>query len=370
MRRIHFSIVFLIISISSIAVLAVNTARIDVVRGREMLVDTDTEVIDEFLTEAFDEFFAQTDFSDIASLRATIVTRSTSEFESGQIQYGPRFLTSAQEQIAQTFEKISQLPDSPRKGLLTMNLLILMNELGNLELSKLALDYLQSSNVMVRYWAVCCLTNNGVVRQLNTTGSAENGRLAEEFVKKLQTVVQNEKSGDILIQIAQFAAGLEQPWANELLSQIVQKRTDIYLNWQVDNEMIESFILKSLIDRVQIDQDSTKVMAKNFAILYSMVIQRYVLGAETLPADNIHNLISVIAQGEKYLSRFLPDWQGSLKRAVEKGGGAGLLAEHDSLLGSASSTGQLPATVGFDYGRNSDGSIKNSPPQLQKPPAK
>jgi hypothetical protein len=371
MRRIHFSIVFLIISISCICidVLAVNTARIDVVRGKEMLVDADTEVIDGFLTDALSEFFAKTDFSDIASLRTTIVSRSSSEFESGQIQYGPRFFTSAQKQIAQTFEKISELPDSPRKELLTMNLLILISDLENLELSKMALDYLQSPEVMIRYLAVCCLTNNGVVRQLNMTESAENSRLAEEFVKKLQTIVQNEKSGDILIQIAQFGAGLKQASANELLGQIVQKRADLYLNWQVDNEMVENFILKSLTDRVQIDQDSTKVMAKNFAMLYSLVVQRYVLGAETLPGSNLKNLISVIAQGEKYLlsPQLLPDWQGSLKRAVEKGGGASLLAEHDALLGSAGSAGRLPATVGFDYGRNSDGTVKTAPPQLAKP---
>ncbi|MDD5135233.1 MAG: hypothetical protein PHP01_07475 [Phycisphaerae bacterium] len=367
MHKVHFSIVFLIISISCIDILAVNTARIDVVRSKEILVDADTTVIEEFLTEAFDEFLAKTDFSDVASLRTTIVTRSSSEFESGQIQYGPRFFTFTQKQTAQTFEKISQLSDGTRKSLLKTNLLILISDLGNLELSKLAIDYLQSSNITARYWAVCCLTNDSVVRQLNTAGSTENGRIAEEFVKKLQTVVQVEESGDILIQIAQFAANLQQSSANELLSQIIQKRVELYLNWQADNEMVDSFILKSLIDRIQTDQDSTKVMARNFAILYSVAIQKYVLGTETLSADSIHNLVSVIAQGEKYLSRFLADWPGSLKRAIEKGGGAGLLAEHDALLGSASSTGRLPLTVGFDYGRNSDGTVKTAPPKLSNP---
>ena len=302
MSKIHFSIVFLIILISSINSSAVNTARIDVVRGKELLADTDTAVIEEFLSAAFDEFFAKTDFSDIASLRTTIVTRSASGFESGQIQYGPRFLTAAQKQIAQILEKTFKLPASPRKQLLTMNLLILINDLGNLEIAKTALDYIQDPDVMVRYWAVNCLTNGNIIRQLNMAGSDENSRIAGQFVQKLQSAAQSENSGDILILIAQFAAGLKSPTApaaNELLVQIARKRADLYLNWQVDNEMVESSILKSLSDRIQIDPDNAKVTAKDFAVLYSLVVQRYVLGTETLPTANIRNLVSVIAQNEK-----------------------------------------------------------------------
>jgi hypothetical protein len=349
---------------------AVSTAHIDVVRAKEMLADTDTAIIEEFLSAAFDEFFTKTDFSDVAVLRSTIINRSESELESGQIQYGPRFLTAAQKQIAQTLEKNSKLPDSPRKQLLTMNLLILINDLANLEISKIALDYTQTPDVMVRYWAVNCLANNNILRQLNTAGSEETTRLAGQFVQNLQTAVKSESSGDILILAAQFAAGLKYPAANDLLTQIAQKRADLYLNWQVNDEMIECSILKSLSDRVQIDPDNAKITAKEFAILYSLVVQRYVLGIDTLPAANISNLVSVIAQSEKYITRFISDWPGSLKRTIEKGGATGLLAEHDALFGSASMAGKLPTTAGFDYGKTASGSIMLAPPQLPKPPAK
>lgn len=349
---------------------AVSTIQIDVVRAKETLADTDTAIIEKFLSAALDEFYAKTDFSNIASLRSTIISKSASELESGQIQYGPRFLTAAQKQIAQTLEKISKLPDSTRKQLLTMNLLILINDMGNLEISKIALDYTQTSEVMVRYWAVNCLANSNILRQLNTAGSTETTKLASQFVQNLQTAVKSESSGDILILAAQLAAGLNSPAANDLLIQIAQKRTDLYLNWQVSDEIVECSILKSLSDRIQIDPDNAKITAKEFAILYSLVIQRYVLGADTLPAANISDLVSVIAQSEKYITRFIPDWPGSLKRALEKGGGAGLLAEHDALFGSASITGKLPTAAGFDYGKNTNGSIMTAPPQLSKPPAK
>ncbi|MFA6187306.1 MAG: hypothetical protein WC770_08895 [Phycisphaerae bacterium] len=370
MKAINFLILFAIIFSFLTKTCAVSTTKIDVVRAKETLVDTDTAVIEEFLAAAFDEFYAKTDFSDIAVLRTTIISRSTSELESGQIQYAPRFLTAAEKQIAQTLEKSSKLPDGLHKQLLTMNLMILINDLGNLEISKIALNYTQTPDVMVRYWAVNCLTNSNILRQLNTTGSAETTRLAGQFVQNLQTVVKNENSGDILILAAQFAGSLKSPAANDLLIQIAKKREELYLNWQVNDEMVECSVLKSLSDRIQIDPDNAKITAKEFAILYSLVVQRYALGIDTLPAVNISNLVSVIVQSEKYITRFISDWPGSLKRAVEKGGGAGLLAEHDTLFGSSAAAGRLPTAAGFDYGKNANGSIMTTPPQLPKPPAK
>lgn len=370
MKTINFLLLFAIILTFLTKTYAVSTAQIDVIRAKEMLADTDTAVIEEFLVAAFDEFYAKTDFSDIAVLRSTIISRSASELESGQIQYAPRFLTAAEKQIVATLEKSSKLTDSSRKQLLTMNLMILINDLGNLEISKIALDYTQSPDIMARYWAVNCLTNNNILRQLNITGSAETTQLADQFVQNLQTAVKSESSGDILILAAQFAAGLNSPVASDLLTQIAQKRADLYLNWQVSDEMVECSILKSLSDRTQTDPENAKIAAREFAILYSLVIQRYILGADVLPAANISNLVSVIVQSEKYITRFIPDWPGSLKRAIEKGGGAGLLVEHDTLFGSASITGKLPTAAGFDYGKNANGSIMVTPPQLPKPPAK
>jgi len=348
-------------------VYAVNTAKIDVIRNKEILAEADTAVIEEFLRDVFSEFIAKNDFSDIASLRTTIISKSTSVPESGQIQYGPRFFTAAQKEISSTFKAINALPESYRKTLLTTNLLIIVNDLANMEIAKMALDYLQSTDVIVRYWAVNSLSNSNIIRQLNDTPE-ENRRLAQEFTQRLVAVVKTEQSGDILILLAQFASGIKQPAANDILTAIAQNRIDLYLAWKANDEMTDMSILKALADRTQIDADSSRAMAKNFAILYSLVIQKYILAEQSLTETSRSNLVSVITQSEKLLSRFIPDWQGSLKRGIEKGGGAALLAEADSLFGSVSAAGKLPAAAGFDYGKNADGSTKTAPPTLSKPP--
>jgi hypothetical protein len=346
----------------------INTAKIDVVRSKEMLADTDTAIIEGFLSGAFAEFLAKTDFSDIASLRNVIVSRSTSTIASGQIQYGPRFFTVAQKEISNAFKQVNELSESYRKTILTTNLLILVNDLANLETVKIALDYLQNSNVIIRYWAVNSLINANILRQLNDTPE-ENRRLAQEITQRLSAAAQKEQSSDVLILLAQFAAGIKQPAANDILSTISQKRIDLYVGWKANDEMTEAWILKALVDRIQTDPDSSRTMAKNFAILYSVVIQKYALGEQTLSDTSRSNLVSVITQSEKYLTRFVPDWQQeTLKRAVEKGGGSALLSAAELLFGSSSSAGKLPTAAGFDYGKNPDGSAKAAPPTLQKPP--
>ncbi|MBN1787966.1 MAG: hypothetical protein JW806_06170 [Sedimentisphaerales bacterium] len=361
--------VLLAISLFYSSAFAVNTARIDVVRSKETLADSDTKIIEEFLAEFFTEFFMTTDFSDIASLRAEIVSRSTSEMDSGQFQYGPRFFVAIKKEMSETLQKVNALPQGHHKILLTTNLLIIINDLANLDLSKLAVNYLKSPEVMIRYWAVNCVSNEKIRKQLNMTDSQENVLLAQEYVEKLQAIAQNEQSGDIVILLANFAADLDQPSADDMLDQIAQERINLYLNWQVENEMIDENILAALAKKVQSKTQKKAMIAKDFAVLYSLIIQRCVIGEEVLSPESKQNLISVIMQSEKYITQFAPGWQGSLKRAIERGGGATLLTEHDTLFGSATQTGILPAAAGFDYGKTAGGAAKTAPPMLSKPPA-
>ena len=294
-------IALLIILSFCFAAFAVNTAKIDVVRSKETLADPDTAVIEAFLTDAFSEFLATKDFSDIATIRMVIVSKSASELESGQFQYGPRYLTAAQKQITESFTKISKMPDGERKRLLTINLLILINDLGSIEASKEAFDYLQSPDSATRYWAVSCLTNPNILKQLNLTEPAANSRAAEEFGQKLLAAAKTEESGNIVVLLAQFAGELKQPVGNDIFKEIAQKRINLYLNWKVKDEMTETWVLTALSDRPQIDPQNKAALMKDFATLYSLVIQRYILGQEVLPTNNIRNLVSVTIRLNIYL---------------------------------------------------------------------
>ena len=110
-------------------------------------------------------------------------------------------------------------------------------------------------------------------------------------------------------------------------------------------------------------------MAKYFSMLLSAIVQKYILAEQSLSENSKIVLISLIAQGDKYLQVFVPDWTGNLKRALDKGGATALLTESEALFGSAGTAGKMAATIGFDYGKNADGSAKMFPPAPPKPNA-
>lgn len=337
---------------------AISTTQIDALRNKEAIADADTAIIEEFLKEAFSELLGRTDFSDAAVLRNLIISKSSSLNATGKILYDQKYLMLFQNELAAAFKEANGLKDGKAKTLLTANLLMLAYDIGNFDAAKSALSYLQNSNTMLRYWAARNFANSAVIAQLNQDRQADR----QETAAKILSAVQAEKSGDILASYAQFAAGIKDPAGNNILSAVAKKRIEQYLDWTVSDEMSEDAILKALTDRTKTDTESTKEMAKNFATLYSLVVQRYIQGQQTISDTSKTYLASVIVQGDKYIPTFIPEWNGNFKRAIDKDL-ASVLSESDALFGSASGTGKLPAAIGFEY----DGATKTAPPVLTKP---
>jgi hypothetical protein len=361
--KLVLSVLFIVIIINPL--FAVTTTEIDAVRSKDAIADSDTTIIEDFLSEAFSELTDKTDFSDVAVLRNTIVSRSNSTSAAGKIIYNAKYLTAFQTEFADSLKSVNEMQESSRKNVLVTNFLILSYEIGNVQVSKAALNYLQNENVMIRYWAANNFTNNALITALNSGNEADRKEIANKILK----AVQAEKSSDVLLNYAQFASGIKDSGGNDILTAIAQKRMDLYLAWNVQDEMTEDGVLKALSERIKTDPDSTKIMGKYFSSLFSLVVQRYIQGQQTISETSKNALVSVILQGDKYVQAFVPDWNGNFKRAVEKDL-ASLLAESDGLFGSPAGQGKLSSTIGFDYGKNADGSAKLTPPALAKPQAK
>lgn len=343
-------------------IFAVSTARIDVVRSKEILSNDDTDKIEDFISAALTEFMSIDDFSRASEIRTVIVTRSSSELESGQIQYGPRFMTAAQREIEKAASHISELAPSHRRTMLEMNMAMIIEGLGNVEIAKSALRYLENDKVMVRYWAVKALTNCIADEQDYST------KLVGQFAEKIKAVSAGETSADVLVQMARFAAAVKSATGTDIIVTVADKRIAEYNSWDVSNEMAEAEILTAMVNRIKKDISNSAAVAKSFALLYSAVIQRYALGEEVLSDTSKVYLTSVITQTEKHLPRMVVDWQSTFKRAIEKNSMSTLLAEHDVLFGTSSKAGKLPAAMAFDYGKAPDGSAKNAPPAISRPP--
>jgi hypothetical protein len=354
---------------------AVNTRNVDLVRNKAVLDNQDLKVIDDFLAEAVRELVNTRDFTDIAKTRTIILSR-----QSKQGQYAKQFSESARKHIAEGFRMAQKLPRQERVTGVIINLLILMDGLQDLGLADLAISMLKNENMVIRYWAVHCLTNPGFVKQLNAAANS-NSSQASVIAGQLNDLIETS-SPEIVTMIAQFAASVNIPQGEELLLQIAELRIKRYADWTVQHELYDGAILKYLSTKIPLPSQSpggplstpvnTKPdIARRFAQLYSYAIQKYVKGGQSLTENQRNQLASVLVETEdKCIGMLLNKPQLTIRRAVERMDMQAILAEHDRLLGSENTTGQLPAKFNFDYSTNPTGPRRTAPLTLPDPPQK
>ena len=359
----------LLMNLSSVAV---NTRDVDRVRSKGVLDNQDLRIIDDFIAEAVQELVKTRDFASIAKLRTVILSR-----KSTQGQYAQQFSESTHRHISAGFTQAQELMPEDRKTKVVVNLLILIDGLEDLRLADLAIGMLKDKNMIVRYWAVHCLTNPPIIQQLNSAGTS-NSSPAEAIAGELGQLVESS-SPEIIALIARFAADVKIPQGEDLLGQIADTRIKRYADWTVKYELMDSAILKLLESKIPLPSagpggpmptasSSKPEIARRFGQLYSYAIQRYAKGQAFLSEIQKQQLASILVETEeKCISRLLGRPQTTIRRAVERENFTALLDEHNRLLGDETRAGELPSKLNFDYGTSS-GSRRTAPIPLPDPP--
>ena len=360
--------VFLIFLLMSSAAEAVDTAEIDRVRSKGVLDEKDFKIIDGFVADAVRALVETKDFTSISKERTVIVSRSSSSEQSAAAQYAEQFSESAYKHISRAFEEAEKITPQEHKLNVIVNLLILVDGLEDVHLAEPAMKRLQDENAIIRYWAVHCVTNAGFIKRLNRT-EAEHLQLAESITEELKKLA-DKVSPEILAMITEFAGGVNIPQAEGLLLHIADMRIKKYADWTVEYELLDSTILKLLDDKIPTTGESKPDVARRFAQLYSYAIQRYAKGQDFLDDVQKQQLASVLVETEVLcISKRLRMAQSVIKKAVEDSDYAGLMQEHNRLLGDETKAGQLALELKFDYGKNADGSNRTAPLELPQPPA-
>ena len=361
---------FLAVPINSI-LMAASTVDIERVRDKTVLNDQDREVIDAFLAEAVGDFLTTREFTSIAKLRVIILNNQKSK-QPNQNQYANQFSESAHKYISEGFQQAQILRPPERQTRVIMNFLILIDGLQDLNLLDLAIQKLQDENMAIRYWAVHAVTNINILKQLNSEDTA-NPKLAQNITEQLKKIVKSS-SPEILGLIAQFAAGLNIPQAEELLMQITDLRIQRYADWSVKYERLDIAVLKLLNSKITMPSRSpvgltttssgNPAAARRFAQLYSFAIERFIKGIN-LNNDQRQQLMTVLAEiEEKCITMLLNNpQQNGIRRAIAGKDMKALEAERSRLLGEV-----LPSKFGFDYGTESNGSKRTAPLPLPDQP--
>ncbi len=355
---------------------AVNTTEIDRVRAKGVLDDQDYRIINEFLAEAIQELVRTRDLATIAKRRTVILSRKGT-----QGQYAQRYSEAAHQYIQAGFQEAQSLPEE-RKTNVIVNLLILIDGLEDSRLIDLAMGKLKDQNMVIRYWAVSCLTNPALLAQLSANIDSNPGPI-QAIAQQLKEIV-DTSNAVILSQMTRFVENVNIPRSEELLLQIADERIKRYADWTVRTELYDIGILKLLESKIPLPSSTLgglttttttrkPEVARRFAQLYSYAVQRYVKGSNAGVLNNmqIGHLVSILVEiEEKCLSRLMGQQQSAIRRAIERDSVPAVLEEHDKLFGNETSPGQLPTRLGFDYNTTPDGTKRTSPISLPDPPSR
>lgn len=349
---------------------AVNTRLIDGVLKKGVLDSQDLQIIDNFVEEAVKELVRTRNLSDIAAIRTAILSR-----QSNQAQYAEQFAESTHKYIPLALREASRLTPQEHRAIITANLLILIDGLKSLRLADMAIWKLNDENTVVRYWAVHCLTNPYIIKQLNSEETSTS-KLALNIAEKLKDIVKNSQP-EVIALMAQFTSGVDIKESEELLLQIADMRIKKYADWTVEYEILDKDILQSLSSKIntagqggpQATTSGNTAIARRFCQLYSYVIQRYIKGDAFLGDTQKNQLISVMLETEdKCITNLMGKTQTAIKRAIEQGNTAALLQEHDRLLGTETSAGQVSLELDFEYGSSGTAPVALPEPRRNEMP--
>lgn len=343
-----------------------STRDIDKVRQKNVLDNKDLRIIDTFISNAVWELVDAADFTSIAKIRTVILARESSESESSAEQYSEQFSESAYKHILEGMKETEGFRSRDRGVKVMLNLLILVDGLGDPRLAELALRKLRSKNTAICYWAIHSVSNSRFLKRLNS-GGEDNVKLAKRIVKQLSSVLKESGPESVLL-IAEFAAGLDLPEAEQLLEEIADLRISRYADWTVDYELLDVRILKLLSDKITSGGYTHPGFARRFAQLYSYAIQRYINGQNILGDTQKKHLASVLVETEKScISKLAGVPQSVILKAVERDNVTTLLLEHNRLLGDATKAGGLLSKLDFDYGKTDSGQKRTAPLVLPEP---
>ena len=340
---------------------AVDSLAIEAVRGKSVLDDADFKTIDDFVAKAVGEMLATEDFSSISNARAIIVANSAST-QPNQTQFAEQFSKSAQKYISAALQQAEGMTPADRSFRLVTNLLMLTDALADVRLAEVALKYVDSKNEAIRYCAVHCVANSGIIEKLNSPKAIDTAR---QVARRLDEIVATS-GPETLGLIASFAGSIKISEGEPLLLKVADRRIASYADWSVERELLDSDILRILGDKMASSGASKGSIGRRFGQLFSYVLQRYIKGADVLTDVQKEQLVSVLVETEKScLSKITGKPRFGIKKAIESGDINALQQEHNNLLGDGTKAGDL----NIDYGKDAGGAIITHPLALAAPPA-
>jgi hypothetical protein len=333
------------------------------VREKDVLNEEDFQVIEQFVKDAIDELVNTVDFTQVARLRAIIVTR-----QSEQAQYSEQYTRYLRKYIGEAVVKTDKLENAVRRHRVRVNLMILVCQLENPRLVDIALEALDDRDESVRYWAVRTLTSRKLIEKIEagSDSSAVVGNIASKFEGIVSTA-----APEVLRIMAELARAANNDQTENLLLKIADIRIKGYSDWTAKADTVDIEVLKLLCDKLMMKTKKTDEFGQRFAQLYSYIMQKYIMVLRdevSLDEEQKQLLASILVEIEdKCIGKLTGLQQTVIKRAIELDDANTLYQENIRLLGGDEKQGEIPAKFGFDYGPAEGGGRLTQPRELTVP---
>ena len=355
----------------SFTAMAVDTTKIEQVRTQFIQSNSQPDkaaeqIIDEFWRKSLDSMMLVEDTGEIVSLRSDLVKQKGDKDLS---LYASTYVKIADTHLKSALEAVAKWENNDAKKLrIERNFMILIAELGRMELADLAITRLNHDDKMVRYWAVRAVTSPRVVSQL-ISDITRDEKLTLQIVTSLGDYVKQYDDAIVLPFIAEFAAGIKNASGNSLLVAIADKRIEAYMKWTVTDEASDAGVLKSIGGLVfeTASAAARQELLGRFGQLYSCVVQRYLIG-KNLPASSRDQLVTVICEVEAgVMEKGLPGSTNRFRNELQRA--QPIDKVYEALFGTSGKAGEFSTRMNFDYGKDSSGKSLVAPRPLPAPPA-
>lgn len=369
----HLFYLLLIGFLFSGSVFAVNTDQIELVRERTQtssspLSEADKDVITRFWTTSLDQMLLSETSQDAVEIRMELAKQKGTEPLSS---YRAAYVEEGLKGIQTALENIERLESAEQQIMAKRNLIILTANLESPKTSEIALAHLADKDDAIRYWAVKAVTQPAVIQQLSSD-TITGDTVTAAILEGLSNCVSAEKRPEILEMIAGFCMAVNQPTAQQILGQMIDRRIDAYQNWLPVEVGLDIRLLSAAgsIATVQRNPDVKSMLGRKFAQMYALVIQRYMQAAESLTDEQLEHVLSVIAEVDQNVVLKVMEIRTGILQGLKTGSMNTLNREYEVLFGDRLRQGELAIRFKFDYGKDASGKPITCPPDLKPMPEK
>jgi hypothetical protein len=343
MSKVNMKRILAIALIVSNVGVAASTREIDEVRKKTVFTSEDLAIVDSFINNVFREMLEAPTVNDSVKRREDILVRLPKE---GQDGYKQQFIESVQRNIASSLQAVGTWTDEKFIKGMRLNLAVMVGLVDAPQLMDLALKMTETDEIAVRYWAIKAFTGREVAAFIKANPTSE---LVQAVIEEFNNVAALN-SPIILEMAAKFAADIDAPQTNEILSKIAQTRIDAYRRRVAVHESSDGQILSVIASRMRASEQNKQALANNFAGLLASVLQKYQSGMSPdsgLGEISSQQLITAIANIEKNVLPGL-NVSSELIRAVERKNIGDFQQAYTSLFGQDGNQGEVAAKLGVE----------------------